>query len=144
MCGVKMLEKTQGWEIRLTKHIEKMRDKPFTRGRNDCVLFAGKCIAIMTGSNLIPGFGKPYKSKKQAYILLKKLGYKNLTEVATDKLGKPLPGPAYAQRGDCVLIEVGDDEALAIVDLSGRRAVTMGVGGLTHYAMKQWVTAWKV
>lgn len=139
-----MTQKTEGWEIRLTQHIEKIRQEPFKRGENDCALFAGECIEIMTGRDVTSEFRKPYKSKKQAQNLLEQLGYADLEAVATAKLGEKLPSINFAGRGDCVMIKVGDEKALGIVDLSGRQAVSVGKEGLVHYGAKYWTDAWKV
>jgi len=136
--------KTQGWEKRLADYFEEMRDKPFKRGVNDCALFAGNCVDLMTGLNTTEEFRRPYKSRKQAYTLLKELGYNDLTAVAMKKLGDPLPGVAYAKRGDVVLVEYDGQDALAIVDLSGKHAATVGKDGLMYFDMKYWSKAWEV
>lgn len=140
-----MIQKTEGWESRLNDYFEKMRLVPFKRGQHDCALFAGHCIDIMTGADTTTEFlSKPYKSRKEAFEMLKSLGYDDLAAIATKKLGETLPAPEYAQRGDCVLIEHEKQQALGIVDLSGRRAVTIGKEGFMFYPMKNWVMAWKV
>lgn len=137
--------KTQGWEIRLDTYFEKMRLVPFKRGQHDCALFAGHCVDVMRETDVTTEFKQtPYKTKKEAFEMLKALGYDDLAAIATKKLGAPLPAPGYAQRGDCVLIEHENQQALGIVDLSGRRAVTIGKEGFVFYPMKNWVTAWKV
>lgn len=139
------MQKTEGWESRLNAYFEQMRLVPFKRGRHDCALFAGHCIDIMTEHNTTAEFlAKPYKTKKEAFEMLKALGYDDLAAIADKKLGEPLPAPGYAQRGDCVLIEHEGQQALGIVDLSGRRAVTIGKDGFMFYPMKNWVKAWKV
>lgn len=140
-----MTKKTQGWEIRLNAYFEEMRQKPFKRGRHDCALFAGHCVDIMQETNVTSEFKQsPYRTKKEAFEMLKSMGYDDLAAIATRKLGEPLPAPVYAGRGDCVLIEHDDQEALGIVDLSGRQAVTIGKNGFVFYPMKNWVKGWKV
>jgi len=140
-----MTNKTQGWENRLNEYFEKMRLVPFKRGKHDCALFAGHCVDVMTGANTTGEFLEtPYKTKREAFELLKSLGYDGLTSLATKKLGEPLPAPGYAQRGDVVLIEHDDQEALGVVDLSGRRAVTVGKEGFMFYPMESWSMAWGV
>jgi hypothetical protein len=140
--------KTQGWELRLSAYIHKMKDEPFKRGKHDCALFAGVCADIMTGKDFTSKFRRPYKTKEQAYEFLKQLGYEGLAAIPNKLIGPPLPAPGYAQRGDGVLIEVeaeGDvHEALGIVDMTGRRAVTVGKNGLVFYDMKYWKAAWRI
>lgn len=140
-----MTKKTQGWEIRLNDYFETMRSVPFTRGKHDCALFAGHCIEVMTETNLTDEFKETeYHTKKQAFEMLKTLGYYDLSEIANKKLGEPYPFPAYAKRGDCVLIQHEEQQALGIVDLSGRKAITIGAEGFVFYPMKNWVKAWGV
>jgi hypothetical protein len=140
--------KTQGWEVRLSEYIDKVRNEPFKRGVHDCALFAGVCADIMTGQDFTSQFRKPYKTKEQAYEFLKQLGYEGLAAIPNKLIGPALPAPAYAQRGDGVLIEVEIDgvrqEALGIVDMTGRRAVTVGKDGLVYYKMEHWKMAWRI
>lgn len=134
--------KTEGWESRLAAYFDKMHDKPFKRGAHDCAFFAGNCIDIMTGRDTTSEFKQSYKTRKEGFEMLRKMGYDNFETLANKKLGEPLPAPTYAQRGDCVLIEVGDEQALGIVDLSGRKAVTIGKEGFIYFGMDKWVKAW--
>lgn len=138
------MDKTEGWERRLSAYIEDMKNEPFKRGLHDCALFAGNCIDIMTGGDVTSEFRKPYKNRKEAMNLLKSLGYDNLEAVATAKLGEPLPSVNFAGRGDCVTVPCKEGVALAIVDTSGKRAVTTGKNGLEYYPAKDWLKAWKV
>lgn len=139
-----MTRKTEGWEIRLTDLIESRRGLPFKRGVNDCVLFAADAVETMTGHNVRPAQMPEYKTREQALEYLKSLGYVDYAAAATAKLGPKLKSTAFAGRGDCVLIEFEGERALGIVDLSGRRTVTIGKDGLVHYAPKYWIDAWKV
>lgn len=140
-----MTNKTQGWEIRLNNYFEEMRNVPFKRGVHDCALFAGHCIDIMTETDTTSEFKEtPYMTREQAFEMLRSMGYDDLSAIADKKLGISLRSPAYAGRGDCVLIQHDDHEALGIVDLSGKRAITIGKDGFVFYPFKNWVKAWKV
>lgn len=134
--------KTEGWESRLAKYFDEMRDKPFKRGSHDCALFAGNCVDIMTETDTTSEFRQPYKTLKEALKMLKEMGYEDLSAIANKKLGEPLSNPAYAQRGDCVLIQIDDQQALGIVDLSGRKAITIGKEGFIYFGMENWVKVW--
>ena len=136
--------KKQGWEVRLSEYFDKMRNVPFKRGEHDCALFAGNCADVMTGLDFTSDFRKPYKTREQAYEFLKTLGYEGLAAIPNRLIGPPLPSPAYAQRGDGVLIEFGGEESLGIVDMSGKKAVTVGKDGFVFYDMKYWVKAWRI
>lgn len=139
-----MTQKTEGWEVRLSDYLQEKHAAPFVRAEHDCALFAGNCVEIMTGRDVTSEFRKPYKSKAAAEKFLKSLGYDDLEAVANAKLGEKLPSTAFAGRGDCVMIEVEGEQALGIVDLSGRRAATVGKDGLVYFPAKNWVSAWKV
>lgn len=140
--------KKQGWESRLSKFIDEMRDRPFKHGVHDCAFFSGRCAEIMTGRDFTTEFIGDYDSKKEAYKFLKKLGYAGLSAIPERKLGVALSSPKFAKRGDAVLIKHEVDgeteEALGIVDLSGRKVVTVGLDGLLYFRMEYWVKAWEI
>lgn len=137
-------KKKQGWEKKLSDFIEAAKGVPFKRGSHDCAWFAGKAIDLMTDQDTTSEFIGDYKSKKAAYEFLKQIGYDGLAAVATAKLGEPLQNINYAGRGDCVLINYESQEALGIIDLSGRRAVSVTNQGLHFFDLKSCVQAWKV
>lgn len=136
----------QDWPVRLDHYLNSVKDKPFKRGAHDCAMFAVNCANIIRSD--VDDFGKefrrPYKNKKEAYELLKKKGFENLDQVAVSKLGIPYASPLMAQRGDCVTVPCAEGIALAIVDLSGKRAVTTGKKGLEYYPMNQWINGWQI
>ena len=134
----------QDWQSKLSRIIEASRHKTFQRGLHDCALFAGSCIETMTGEDFTSEFVSNYSTREQAYDLLASLGYDNLEAVANAKLGAPYETVKFAQRGDCVLVEYEGHDALAIVDLSGKQAVTTGANGLVFYKREFWAKAWKV
>lgn len=136
----------QDWGGRLGKYIEECREKPFRRGEHDCALFAANCINIMRdgGEDIGACFRVGYKTRRQAKELLCKLGFDNLEDVATAKLGEPYENVNLASRGDCVSIIGQERLALGIIDLSGRRAVTAGKRGLEFFEPRFWDRAWKV
>lgn len=131
------------WQDELVKLIERHKTKPFKRGYNDCALFAGKAVYKMTGNDYVTKFLGKYKTKKASAKIVKELGYKSLSDIA-DKHLDPYTSPMFAKRGDCVLVEVDGGEALAIVDMSGRYALTTGKDGLVHIEMKHWQKGWAV
>lgn len=142
--GVKMPKRLQGWEKALSDFIEEMRLKPFKRGAHDCAMFAGRCAEVMTGEDFTSEFLGDYTTKKEAYEFLKKIGYDGLAAIAIEKLGAPLENKNFAGRGDAVLIEYDTEEALGIIDLTGKRAVTVGKDGLIYFDLKHCVKAWKI
>lgn len=139
-----MARKTQGWEKRLSDYIESVKDQPFVRGVHDCALFAGVCAEVMTEQDFTEQFRRPYKTKKEAYEFLKSIGFDGLAAIPNKLLGEPYPNVAHAKRGDGALIECEGEEALGIIDMTGRRAVTVSKDGLKFYDIKYVTKAWEI
>ncbi len=93
------------WVVRLNNFIEKNRNREFERGVFDCALFAGYAVQEITGKNFVKKYIKNYKTKKDAFDLLKKEGLKDLSEVANKYLGKPYESINFAGRGDIVAVQ---------------------------------------
>lgn len=138
------MKRKENWVNLFNNFVEEHRHKHFVRGVNDCAIFAANAIYILTGKDLAIDFRALYKNKQQANNILNEKGYIDLEAVADDRLGSAYSLPTRAQRGDCVLVEINSEKALAIVDLSGKRAVTTGKNGLEYIKMKFWIKAWKV
>ena len=134
----------QDWETQLSIYLEKVKDKPFKRGQHDCALFVADCIEVMTGVNFTMGFRGKYNTKKAAFKLLKEKGYDGLKDIAMDKLGEPYSNINFAKRGDIVTIQCKEGISLAIIDLSGRAAITTTENNLDYYPKEFWIEAWGV
>lgn len=136
----------ENWETRLSEFLEECIDKPFKRGQHDCALFAANCINVVrnTKEDIGKEFRIDYKNRQKAVELLKKKGFANLEAVATKKLGPKYPSAKFGKRGDCVSVKCSEGIALAIVDLTGKRAVTTGKNGLEYYSINEWLNAWEV
>lgn len=134
----------ENWPIRLDEFIETNRHRKFERGQFDCALFAGLAIEAMTGAELVRDYVGLYDSKRAAFELLKERGLNSLIDVAVKHLGEPLTNINFAGRGDVVVVQYEGEFALAIVDLTGRRAVTTGKDGLIFFDRQYWLKAWGV
>ena len=138
------MTRSEDWTIRLNEFIETNRYRKFKRGHFDCALFAGLAIESMTDTKLVHDYVGLYKNKQAAFDMLKERGLKSLIEVANKHLGAPLSNPNFASRGDVVAVKYENELALAVVDLTGRRAVTTGKDGLIFFERKYWLKAWGV
>lgn len=134
----------EDWPVRLDKFIETNRFRKFKRGHFDCALFAGLAIEAMTDAKLVHDYIGLYKNKQAAFDMLKERGLNSLIDVATKHLGAPLLNTNFAGRGDVVAVKYENELALAVVDLTGRRAVTTGKDGLIFFERKYWLKAWGV
>lgn len=138
------LKRYQNWPTLLDGFIREVRHRKFVRGRHDCALFACDCIDVMTGSDIARDFRGQYRSGKKAYALVKEKGHDDLLSLADARVGNRLDSPNKAGRGDMVAVPCREGHALAIVDLTGKYAVTAGKDGLQWYPADQWLAAWKV
>lgn len=136
--------RNQSWIMDLNTFLEEARHKPFERGQHDCALLAVDAIKAMTGVDFGKEYRGKYVSKGGANDIIKKFGNKDMLALATEKLGKRYRNINLASRGDIVAVKFGDEIALAVIDLTGRRAVTTGKDGLMYYKMEYWLAAWKV
>lgn len=137
--------KSPGWELRLQAYFDDKKNKPFKRGFHDCAMFAADAVNIIRDNDqdIAKVFRVNYKSKRQADMLLHTLGYKNLEYVA-ESLIKESKSVMHASRGDLVSVGCPEGVALAIVDLSGKRALTTGKKSLVPYPLSQWRRCWEV
>lgn len=138
------MNRLENWPILLDKFIESNRDRAFERGVFDCALFAGYALKETTGETFVDEWIKTYKNKKEAFELLRAKGFKSLIELAKKYLGEPLENINFAGRGDIVAVKYENEVALAVVDLTGRFAVTTGKDGLFFFEREHWLKAWKV
>ena len=138
------MNRREDWAVRLDDFIEGNRDRAFERGVFDCAVFAGLAVEAMTGENLVQNYIGSYKTKKEGMTILKAEGVKSLIELADRQLGKSMENINFAGRGDVVAVKYEDEVALAVIDLTGRRAVTTGKDGLFFFGREHWLKAWKV
>lgn len=123
------LNKTPGWQGRLTVYIDGLRGQPFRWGRLDCGLFAAGAVEAMTGVNPLPG-GLSYRSQADARRQLAALGFADHIALAASLFVEI--GPHEAQPGD---IAVVPGPALGIVQ--GASVYAMGPGGLGRVPFHQ-------
>jgi hypothetical protein len=109
--------------------------KPFVWGESDCFCFAGTAIEALTGVNPMAEIMPQYSTEDEAYALLGGSIYfpslgdhirmGTMQAFWSRFLGDPQP-VGKAQRGDLVLLEMGDSGLLAsIVDGSGKAVAAM-------------------
>lgn len=134
----------ENWQGDFNTFLEDSRHKNFVRGVHDCVMFVCDGVKTITNEDFGHALRGKYKTKKEAFQHVKALGCKDLIELTTKTLGQPLTHTSHAGRGDVVAVKYGDELGLAIVDMTGRRAVTPGQKRLQYYKTEHWLKAWKV
>lgn len=135
-------ERIEGWTELLADWVHTVRDRPFRWGEWDCVLAAADCAHAITGAN--PLGGLMWADVKGALRQLEVMG--GLEAATTSLLGEPIP-PAFAQRGDVVLVhnqgvEKAEREIIAVC--LGECACAPMSTGLAFIDMRHAITAWKV
>ena len=138
------MKRREDWPNKLNDFIETNRNREFQRGVFDCAVFAGLAVKAMTDEDFVQKYIGTYKSKKEGFEMLKAEGMKSLIELADKCLDSALDNPNFAGRGDVVAVKYENEVALAVIDLTGRRAVTTGKEGLAFFESKYWLKAWKV
>jgi hypothetical protein len=94
-----MMHRLQGWPELLADWVERNRARPFVWGEWDCVLAAADCVQTITGEDTLAGLR--WDGVRGALRQLEVEG--GLEAAVTRVLGEPV-APAFAQRGDVLLI----------------------------------------
>lgn len=142
-----MMKRFENWPTLLAVFIAEARERAFAWGQNDCCLFAADAVRVMTGVDAAAKLRGKYKTKVQAYALLKRFAGGGVAETAskiTAAHSMPEVPVLMAQRGDVLLLETELGPALGIVDLSGAQAVAQGIDGLTMTPICAALRAWRV
>ena len=116
----------QNWPERLGDVITQARADTFEWGRNDCVLFAARCVEAVTGEHPCPELIGAYSTEAGALAALSGAGFSSLAEAFAARVGAERPVP-FAQRGDLVVfggfvggvVGLGGDFAVCLDPVSG-------------------------
>lgn len=129
----------EDWPLRLAAFVEAARARPFSYGDWDCCLMAAAWVNEATGVDHAADLCGRYADEPGAAALLADRG--GVQAIATAALGNPIR-PAFAQRGDLVMIETPRGPALGVC--IGADAVFPGARGAQWVPMAQWRHAWRV
>lgn len=132
------MTRREDWPERLHDFIARRACTPFAWGVQDCCRFAADAVLEMTGTDPMADL-RDYASRESADALLARLG--GLAAAVRGVLGKPIP-PALAQRGDVVLVEVGDAKAMGIC--LGDVIAAPGPSGLQYAPLDDARVAWRI
>jgi hypothetical protein len=131
------------WPQRLAALVEARRDAPFAWGRHDCGLFAADAVLACTGTDPAAELRGTYATEAEAEAMLAPLGgLYGLMRAIEARRGTAMIPPALAQRGDTVMIPVGNELAVGVV--LGAEVAVPGPDGLVFLpladARRAWVT----
>lgn len=131
------MKRFDDWPERLADYLEGARGRPFCFGSHDCASFAAGAVQAMTGE--APAI--PQVESAAAYLhFLRDHG--PLDAIVDDTLGERLPSPAFAQRGDVVLLFVDERATLGVC--IGVEAAAPGPDGMLTVPMSTASAAWRV
>lgn len=133
------MERFPDWPTRLAAFIETRRARVFSWSESDCCLFVCDAVEAMTGIDPGARWRGLYSSEKGARRLLRDNG--GVVGLATLAFGPAVPA-ALAGRGDVVLIDTPDGEALGL-SLGGIVAA-QGRSGLLFLPSSSAKAGWKV
>lgn len=109
------------WYPKHVEFIETMRRVPFEWGTADCgPAWVGEYVKIVTGVNPVEGRFN-YKTERGAIRAMRKAGYDNLKDAATDILGKTPQHPSSGCIGDIALIKTEGPFGYAFGIVNGER-----------------------
>ncbi len=132
-----------GWEAALAAAVEDARARPFEWGVHDCATWAFDVRRALTGQDAAAAWRGRYSTAKGALRTLRLvLGAATHAEAATAILGAPLASPRQAQRGDIVLVEMGDGDSFGVC--LGAKAAFLGPQGLEFLPVAGCTHAWRV
>ncbi|MBF0270313.1 MAG: hypothetical protein HQL44_17165 [Alphaproteobacteria bacterium] len=119
--------------------------RAFEWGSFDCCLWACDVVEALTGVDPAAPFRGRYKSKRGAFVALKRFAGGGMLETArkiADDLSCPEVPVKTARRGDVVLLERDDGPALGVC--VGKDVAAASLTGLCLVPLKEASHAWRV
>ncbi|MCW3477370.1 DUF6950 family protein [Limobrevibacterium gyesilva] len=131
------------WPERLHRFIDSRREIPFAWGQQDCGTLACDAVQMLAGIDPLASLRGSYASEDEYEAMLAPHGGLEQLACATfAAAGLPDCPPGYAQRGDVVLVEVGNQMLLGVV--TDVHVAVPGADGL-HFVKRAMIRrAWAV
>ena len=140
-----LVKRCEDWPIKLEAAIINRSDTKFEYGKHDCCMAVASIIEAMTGTT-IGGTLRKYKNERGAKVVLARYGgVRGVAEHLSKEIGATAISPKLAQRGDVVLVNIGEDESLGIVSMNGRDAFIAGKpSGWRSFPVETWICGWRI
>lgn len=132
------MNRIDGWPEALADFIESRRFTPFSWGANDCCLFACDAALAITGTDIAAAYRGTYDSALSAARVVEAGG--GIDGIMDTLL--PRVDPAFAQRGDLVIVDGQHGPTLAVC--LGAVIAATGEDGLAFFPANAATAAWKV
>lgn len=108
------MQKSAGWENRLSLYLGEAARKPFVEGHHDCALFAAGAVLAMTGVDLAADWRGRYNTTRGGLRVLRRAGYADHVALASAHFAER-PAILSAVPGDLAAVETTDGQALGVV-----------------------------
>jgi hypothetical protein len=142
------VNRLDNWQSALSDYLTGAAAMPFAYGQLDCGLFVAGAIEAMTGVDVVPGIRRRYRTRAEAFLIVRQLGgaasMERLAEALTRRYDLPEVAPAAAQRGDVVLMGRGRSSSLALVAMHGTELLKPGAAGILRIPLSYATRAWRV
>jgi hypothetical protein len=138
------MKRIQQWQRALAEWQRITPTRIFEWGTFDCALASCDAIVAMTGTDPAEDFRGSYASEAEAQKIIGPDGLAAFAAGIAEKYAMTEAPPMFAHRGDLVLVDNGQGDALGIVDLSGRFAWCVLERGMVRMPMERWRKAWRV
>lgn len=143
-----MLKRSETWVQALYDFVRARKNAPYEWGANDCCSFVCDGILAMTGVDTYSDFRGRYTDEAGAEATLQAVVGSTdklaAIEFLTRKFEMEEILPAFAQRGDVVLLGVEGGFALGLVHLDGMSAAAVAGEGLHRVPLTFATRAWRV
>lgn len=126
------------WAARLHEVIDAHKAREFVWGGADCCLFAARCVDAMTTNAIAYLIRDRYHDERSALKFIAEYG--GLAGAVSRYMGDP--SDKRAVRGDVVLIDGGEGDALGVC--LGAKVVAMGPDGLRYVPRSEIKMVWSV
>jgi hypothetical protein len=134
------LRRLPDWTARLYALVAEREVAPFRVGANDCAFFAADAVLAVTGVDPLAALRGRVDDAESARDAI---GPRGMFAAMVRHLGRPLPTPALAQRGDVLLVTTPQARRFAAVCLGDRWAAP-GRAGLLQGPIAQAERAWRI
>lgn len=131
------------WPERLAAIVEERREREFSWGVHDCGMFAADVAQALTGEDPAAWLRGRYSSEAELEAIIVPMGgIEAAIEHTMAEFGAPECPPAYAQRGDWALVEVGNDLMTGVV--LGDRVAVPGLDRLQFVPLRKALRTWAI
>lgn len=134
------------WPERLAAVIADARERPWQRGVHDCGTFVAEAVKAIGGPDIGGGWVGEYDDDASADQVMRRWGEDMEAAVSAAMAAGGLDevAPAYAMRGDVVLLYNARLPEMVPAICDGFRAVTMGHQGVMQVPRRWAIKAWRV